>query len=88
MKLSSNASKALIYISPHPHICQDCGQTCQCQTNGTILCSPIDGGCFCKENYFGDYCQLECPFGYSEERLECLAPNRKSDSDTPALGKF
>lgn len=43
---------------------KDCLQTCDCSKNGTALCSHVDGRCFCEGNYFGDKCQLHCPFGY------------------------
>lgn len=48
-----------------------CGQQCACDQGGTALCSHVDGRCFCEGNYFGDQCQLHCPFGYNK-KLGCL----------------
>ena len=45
----------------------NCGEQCVCNKNGTALCSHVDGRCFCEGNYFGDKCDLYCPFGYSNE---------------------
>ena len=43
-----------------------CSQTCNCSLAGTALCSHIDGKCFCLGNYFGESCQLHCPFGFDK----------------------
>jgi len=41
-----------------------CARSCTCNKEGTELCSHKDGRCFCKGNWFGRSCELECPFGY------------------------
>jgi len=43
-----------------------CEQACECNKNGTALCSHIDGRCFCEANWFGGKCDLNCPFGFSD----------------------
>jgi len=44
-----------------------CEQACECNKNGTALCSHIDGKCFCEANWFGAKCDINCPFGFSNE---------------------
>jgi len=63
---------------------ESCSQTCQCQDPGMALCSHIDGRCFCEANYFGQNCQLHCPFGFSEERGECLTAGRSEGCVCPS----
>jgi len=41
-----------------------CAGHCQCDEAGTELCSHKDGRCFCKGNWFGRTCDMECPFGF------------------------
>lgn len=41
-----------------------CARQCRCNQAGTELCSHKDGRCFCKGNWFGRTCDMECPFGY------------------------
>ena len=48
-----------------------CRGSCSCDTNGTALCSHLDGRCFCEGNYFGERCDLFCPFGF-DQNLGCL----------------
>jgi len=44
-----------------------CAQKCQCSQNGTALCLHTTGQCFCTPNYYGNSCELHCPFGYVDE---------------------
>ena len=44
----------------------NCQDVCDCDNAGTALCSHVDGKCFCNANYFGDKCQMFCPFGYDK----------------------
>ena len=44
----------------------NCQDVCDCDNAGTALCSHVDGNCFCNANYFGDKCQMFCPFGYDK----------------------
>ena len=48
-----------------------CAEACLCHQEGTALCSHLDGRCFCEGNFFGDKCDLHCPFGYNK-KLGCL----------------
>ena len=48
-----------------------CRASCHCDTNGTALCSHLDGRCFCEGNYFGERCDLFCPFGF-DKNMGCL----------------
>jgi len=41
-----------------------CRYKCDCDQEGTELCSHKNGRCFCKGNWFGRTCDLHCPFGY------------------------
>jgi len=43
---------------------QQCRFKCACNQAGTELCSHKDGRCFCRGNWFGRTCELQCPFGY------------------------
>ena len=43
---------------------QGCSNHCKCHQDGTELCSHKDGRCFCRGNWFGRTCELQCPFGY------------------------
>eukprot|EP00092_Neocalanus_flemingeri_P054199 GFUD01063830.1.p1 GENE.GFUD01063830.1~~GFUD01063830.1.p1 ORF type:complete len:547 (+),score=129.48 GFUD01063830.1:337-1977(+) len=43
---------------------QGCSYQCRCDQEGTELCSHKDGRCFCRGNWFGRTCELQCPFGY------------------------
>jgi len=44
-----------------------CAQNCQCSQNGTALCLHTTGQCFCSPNYYGNSCELYCPFGYVDQ---------------------
>jgi len=46
-----------------------CAKKCQCSQNGTALCLHTTGQCFCSPNWYGDTCQLHCPFGFVDD--EC-----------------
>eukprot|EP00092_Neocalanus_flemingeri_P092910 GFUD01118012.1.p1 GENE.GFUD01118012.1~~GFUD01118012.1.p1 ORF type:complete len:310 (+),score=69.49 GFUD01118012.1:118-930(+) len=59
-----------------------CEEACDCSENGTALCSHVDGRCFCEANWFGDKCDLDCPFGFSDgacipsiENQTCSCPS-------------
>jgi len=62
---------------------QGCHQSCQCNMAGTELCSHKDGRCFCKGNWFGRGCEMECPFGFLNNtcftepinNISCQCPN-------------
>ena len=70
-----------------------CKHVCQCNSEGTELCSHIDGRCFCKGNWFGKNCDQHCPFGYSNhtchtraiDNQTCQCPNDLYTCD-PELG--
>jgi len=51
-------------ICPDGSFGEKCMKKCSCDSDGTELCNPIDGKCYCKENRFGLQCELLCPFGY------------------------
>ena len=44
-----------------------CANQCQCSTNGTALCLHTTGQCFCSPNWYGNTCELNCPFGYVDD---------------------
>jgi len=70
-----------------------CKDSCQCNSDGTELCSHIDGRCFCKGNWFGKNCDQHCPFGYTNhtchtraiDNQTCQCPNDLYTCD-PELG--
>ena len=44
-----------------------CANQCQCSANGTALCLHTTGQCFCSPNWYGNTCELNCPFGYVDD---------------------
>jgi len=44
-----------------------CASKCQCSSNGTALCLHTTGQCFCSPNWYGNTCEMHCPFGYVDD---------------------
>ena len=59
---------------------EDCSQECQCHSEGTELCSHVDGRCFCKGNWFGLLCDQYCPFGWTDSTCHVSALDNGSCS--------
>lgn len=55
-----------------------CVSKCPCSKEGTELCSHKDGRCFCKGNWFGRHCEMECPFGYSNNTCHTQPINNRT----------
>jgi len=53
----------------------DCLNTCKCNKEGTELCSHKDGRCFCKGNWFGRVCEMNCPFGFTDNTCHKKQPS-------------
>lgn len=55
-----------------------CAKKCECSKNGTALCLHTTGQCFCHPNWYGNTCELHCPFGYVDDICHIIPINGPS----------